>query len=86
MAPFASRRDILTGTPAPNHPRDLARLLELLWPGANAPALLPDLALRNDPPPRAMTGVQQAIAPLYVRTTKAELELPCVKIVRETVP
>jgi SNF2 family DNA or RNA helicase len=86
MAAFASRRDILTGTPAPNHPRDLARLLELLWPGTNAPALLPDLALRNNPPPRAMTAVQQAIAPLYVRTTKAELELPDVKIVRETVP
>lgn len=86
LAPFAVRRDILTGTPAPNHPRDLASILDVLWPGGIASSTLPGAALRPDPPDAVMTDVQRAIAPLYVRTTKAELELPPVRIVRDPVP
>jgi SNF2 family DNA or RNA helicase len=85
MAPFAVRRDLLTGTPAPNHPRDLAALLDILWPGTNASNALPQRAMRNDPPDSAMTDVQRTIAPLYVRTNKRELQLPEVRIVRESV-
>lgn len=85
MAPFAVRRDLLTGTPAPNHPRDLAALLDILWPGVQAAQALPPQALRADPPPGAMVAVQRAIEPLYVRTNKTELRLPPVRIVREPV-
>lgn len=86
IAPFSVRRDLLTGTPAPNHPKDLAALLDILWPGTAASRILPRQALATDPPESAMTVVQHAIAPLYVRTTKAELELPDPRIVREVVP
>lgn len=86
IAPFAVRRDVLTGTPAPNHPRDLAAILDILWPGGVASGLVPAAALRSDPPQAAMTDVHRAIAPLYVRTTKQELALPPVRIVRDVVP
>lgn len=76
VAPLAARRDVLTGTPAPNHPRDLAALLDLLWPGGAASGRLPRAAMRADPPPAAMALVNDAIRPLYARTTKTELDLP----------
>lgn len=86
VAPFSVRRDLLTGTPAPNHPKDLAALLDILWPGTAASRILPRQALATDPPESAMNLVQRAIAPLYVRTTKLELDLPDPRIVREVVP
>ncbi|MGV0772883.1 SNF2-related protein [Mycobacterium syngnathidarum] len=75
LAPFAVRRDILTGTPAPNQPRDLATILDILWPGGAAKQMLPPAALANDPPPNAMRDMNRIIAPLYARTTKVELGL-----------
>lgn len=86
ITPFAVRRDILSGTPAPNHPRDLAAVLEILWPGGGAAGLLPAGALRADPPQAVMAQINRAIAPLYVRTTKEELGLPPVRIVQKVVP
>jgi hypothetical protein len=76
LAPLAARRDILTGTPAPNHPRDLVALLDIVWPDKKASARIPRAALRTVPPKTAMAAVNQAIAPLFVRTTKEELALP----------
>lgn len=81
VAPLAARRDILTGTPAPNHPRDLAALLDVVWPGGGASARLPRAALRADPHPVAMSLVNDAIRPLYARTTKTELDLPPARVV-----
>lgn len=75
LAPFAIRRDVLTGTPAPNQPRDLAVIMDMLWPGGAARQMLPPAALRNDPPPNAMRDMNRVIAPLYARTTKVELGL-----------
>lgn len=75
LAPFAVRRDVLTGTPAPNQPRDLAVILDMLWPGGAARQMLPPAALRNDPPPNALRDMNRVIAPLYARTTKVELGL-----------
>jgi len=86
IAPFAVRRDVLTGTPAPNDARDLAAILNVVWPGGVATDRLPRQALRPNAPNALMTAVQAAIEPLYVRTTKAELELPPVRIVRDVVP
>ena len=60
IAPFSVRRDLLTGTPAPNHPKDLAALLDILWPGTAASRILPRQALAADPPESAMTVVQAA--------------------------
>jgi SNF2 family DNA or RNA helicase len=74
LAFLAARRDVLTGTPAPQHPSDLIALLDFLWPG-QAQRVLPAAALVSRPAPAAVAGVTQAIAPLFVRTTKAELQL-----------
>jgi SNF2 family DNA or RNA helicase len=76
LAPHVHRRDILTGTPAPNHPRDLVSLLNIVWPSGRASARIPDAALGRDPAPSAMRAVNDAIAPLFVRTTKTELQIP----------
>ncbi len=74
LAHLAVRRDILTGTPAPQSPRDFVALLDYLWPN-QAHAILPATALHPDPPAGAMDLVNQALDPLFVRTTKSELGL-----------
>lgn len=74
LAHVAARRDILTGTPAPQSPRDFIALLDYLWPN-QARAILPATALHPDPPMGSMELVNQALAPLFVRTTKGELGL-----------
>ena len=74
LANVAARRDVLSGTPAPQAPSDLVALLDYLWPG-QALRVLPDQALRTFPTPDAVAAVTPAIAPLFVRTTKSELLL-----------
>ncbi len=81
LAPSATRRDILTGTPAPNHPRDLVALLDILWPGGMATRSLPRAALVGEPTADAMEAMNAIIQPLYVRTTKRDLDLPPVTYV-----
>ena len=74
MAFLAARRDILTGTPAPQSPQDLVALLEFLWP-AQALRILPGQALVTPIPIGAGAMIATAIAPIFVRTRKAELGL-----------
>jgi SNF2 family DNA or RNA helicase len=78
LAFLAARRDILTGTPAPQHPSDLLALFDYLWPG-QAARLIPSGALVPQPSGAAVSEVTSAIAPLFVRTTKSELDLPPVE-------
>jgi len=82
IAFLAARRDILTGTPAPQSPQDLVAQLEYLWPG-QARRVLPAAALVS-PPPDAGHQVATAIAPLFVRTRKSELglDLPKLRVVQ----
>ena len=86
LAPLAARRDILTGTPAPNHPRDLVSLLDLLWPGGRASSHVPRAALVRDPSRAAMGDVHRAISPLFVRTSKDRLGLRPATIVQHPIP
>lgn len=74
LAHLATRRDILTGTPAPQHPNDFVALIDFVWPHQST-RILPDAARRVDPPPTTMHEVSARLAPLFTRTTKAELEL-----------
>lgn len=74
LAHLARRRDILTGTPAPHSPRDFIALLDFLWP-TQARWILPSAALGVNPPDDAMEQVNEALRPLFVRTTKRELDL-----------
>ena len=72
LAYLAERRDILTGTPAPQSPRDLIALVDFLWP-TQAARILPADALVARPAADAGQRVAAAIKPLFVRTTKEEL-------------
>lgn len=71
----AARRDVLTGTPAPQSVRDLEPLLDFLWPGQSAQILprLPDEAAVGN---ELVETVRRRLAPLYTRTRKNELGLP----------
>ena len=75
LAYLAERRDVLTGTPAPQHPRDLIALTDFCWPGHGNSAI-PGDSLIATPSPNAVRRAGEAISPLFVRTTKGELELP----------
>jgi SNF2 family DNA or RNA helicase len=85
LAFLAERREVLTGTPAPQSARDLVAILEYLWP-SRARAILPSAALVPGAPPETANLVAAAIRPLFVRTTKRELHLPPVIHPVATVP
>ena len=70
LSPLAERRMILTGTPAPNGPRDLENLMGFVWPGHGRTVVARALA-GNDLPTASNT-----LRPLYTRTTKSDLALP----------
>ena len=72
------RRDILTGTPAPNRPSDLEALLDFLWP-TRARAILPASVFNANPSPAVGREVARRIRNLFTRTTKSELDLPPVQ-------
>jgi hypothetical protein len=74
LAHIAVRRDILTGTPAPQGPADFVALIDFLWPHQSR-RILPADALTANPPDGAMERVNRALDPLFVRTTKKELGL-----------
>jgi SNF2 family DNA or RNA helicase len=65
IAPLPARRDILTGTPMPQGPQDLAAQLGFLWPGQPFQS-----KIELGAAPREVLGS------LYVRTTKSELGIP----------
>jgi SNF2 family DNA or RNA helicase len=69
LAPFASRRDILSGTPMPQGLSDISSQFEFLWPTLGLAAAI---ELEHDPN-RQLEVARTAIEPFYVRTTKPEL-------------
>jgi SNF2 family DNA or RNA helicase len=74
LSHLAARRDILTGTPAPQSPHDFVALLDFLWPH-QARRILPPEALQANPTDQAMQRVSHTLSPFFVRTTKQELGL-----------
>lgn len=72
---LAARRDVLTGTPAPQSLRDLDAILDFTWP-AQARRILPPPVFQRRPPAGIEASTAVAIRPLFVRTTKADLKLP----------
>jgi SNF2 family DNA or RNA helicase len=74
LAHLAVRRDILTGTPAPQHPSDFVALLDYLWPN-QAHRILPRDALQQRPADTTMHQVSARLRPLFARTRKDELGL-----------
>jgi len=74
LSHLAIRRDILTGTPAPQHPTDFIALLDFLWPH-QAMQILPRAAQQVDPSDRVMADLSRRLKPLFARTRKDELGL-----------
>lgn len=68
---LSARRDVLTGTPAPQGPADLAAVLGFVWPNQGA-RLVPTTASNAVVD---TSTVSHSIAPLFTRTTKNELGL-----------
>ena len=85
LAQLAVRRDLLTGTPAPQHPSDLIALLDFQWP-QQARQILPVQALVAQPSQDAMEELSERIEPLFARTQKNELGLDPPQLRIETVP
>lgn len=85
LAFSAARRDILSGTPSPQSTNDFVALYDYLWPG-QARRILPGDALGARPSNDAFDRVYQRTAPLFVRTTKEELDIPDAKITPVVVP
>lgn len=70
LAPLARHRLIMTGTPAPNGIADLQNVMSFPWPGAGR--ALVQRATRSG----NLAQASQVLKPLFVRTTKSELNLP----------
>lgn len=75
LARLATRRDVLTGTPAPQSVRDVEALIDFVWPN-QARRILPNAVFERQPSHNAAAQVGSSIAPLFVRTTKTDLNLP----------
>lgn len=74
LAHLAERRDVLTGTPAPQSAADFVALLDFLWPEQSR-RIVPQAALSPTPSDSALHQMSQRLRPLFVRTRKEELGL-----------
>jgi SNF2 family DNA or RNA helicase len=91
LAPFAERRLILTGTPAPHSLADLWTQFTFLWPSQAVLGPRAQYESKLDKSVRAINAIKKDIAPFFIRTTKSELGLPkpkplFVKIPYKTIP
>jgi len=80
LAYSAKRRDVLTGTPAPQGAFDLIALMRYLYPGQDH-QILPASAYveRDGRDPDVLDATTRAIGQYFVRTPKSRLKLPATK-------
>ncbi|MFE7003860.1 DEAD/DEAH box helicase [Streptomyces griseus] len=85
LAYAARRRDVLTGTPAPQGAHDLVAPIRFLYPGQDR-KILPQSAYneRNGRDEDVVRDTGAAIAKYFVRTPKTRLQLPRTEIVVES--
>lgn len=69
LGPYARRRLILTGTPAPNGRSDLENLFSFVWPGQGRQKVASAVGGNS------LAEASRLLKPLFTRTTKAELEI-----------
>ncbi|MEV4176698.1 DEAD/DEAH box helicase [Nonomuraea sp. NPDC049709] len=70
LGPRAKTRLILSGTPAPNGPKDLENLFGFVWPGHGRQKVIQAVGGGD------LIKASQVLRPLFTRTTKQELGLP----------
>ncbi|ETK34539.1 DEAD/DEAH box helicase [Microbispora sp. ATCC PTA-5024] len=87
LAYAAERRDVLTGTPAPQGAYDLIAPIRFLYPGQDQ-QILPASAYfeRDGRNPEVLGATSKAIARYFVRTPKSRLNLPATKFVVDARP
>lgn len=73
LGPRARHRLILTGTPAPNGPKDLENLFGFVWPGYGRQKVIQAVGGGD------LAKASLVLRPLFTRTTKKELGLPPVR-------
>ena len=80
LAYAAHRRDVLTGTPAPQGAYDLVALMRFLYPGQDH-QILPQSAYRerDGRDEQVLAETRRAITRYFVRTTKTGLGLPATR-------
>lgn len=87
IAPYATCRVILTGTPAPNGYEDLYNLFEFIWPNKRLINLtlselsrISSIALEGQIPDsrskRSIAALIESLKPFFVRIRKSDLNLP----------
>lgn len=77
LAFTATRRDVLTGTPAPQGAHDIVALIGFLYPGQEQQILPPDAFVeRLGLEQSVLSQTHNAIRRYFVRTRKSELRLP----------
>lgn len=82
-APFAAKRVILSGTPAPNSLADLWSQFTFLYPGAMALGTRDEFLSRVERAgPDATAEIRDAVGPLFWRIRKRELSLPRPKVAK----
>lgn len=74
LGPYAAKRLILSGTPAPNGAKDLENLFAFVWPGQGRSTVTK--ALQDGD----LRAASIKLRPLFVRTTKKQLDLPPVDL------
>ena len=77
LAYAATRRDVLTGTPAPQGAHDLVALVKFLYPGQDRQIMPPSAYFeRQGRDDVVLAETHAALARYFVRTAKTELNLP----------
>ncbi|MDZ4178337.1 MAG: DEAD/DEAH box helicase [Coriobacteriia bacterium] len=77
ISPLAVRRDILSGTPMPQGIGDLPPQFDFLWPGMDVCRSFRRAATDST----SVRHANEALRPLFTRTTKDELKLPPLEII-----
>ncbi|WP_101789184.1 DEAD/DEAH box helicase [Nonomuraea indica] len=87
LAYAAERRDVLTGTPAPQGAYDLIAPIRFLYPGQDQQILPASVYFERDGrEPEVLEATSRAISRYFVRTPKSRLELPATRFTVEPRP
>ncbi len=82
LAPFATRRIILTGTPVPNSLEDLWSQINFLWPNTDILGTSDSYKDRINSDKDAQSSIRDELRPLFWRIPKSKLKLRTPKIHR----
>jgi SNF2 family DNA or RNA helicase len=86
LAPYAERRTILTGTPAPKSLLDLWPQFTFLWPSQSLLGNRVEFEQRINTSANPADELKRLLKPFFVRTKKSDLNLPAPSSIFTTIP